>query len=288
MPREAVRLVIALLLLLIAGVGSALTGVPLAGGAEGTANRLATRSRFLRNELSRLHLQPDTHRTPVTELQRRDDAFRLIAGLVLAAADTPASVTGGADGAATGEEPWPADLTTARRAYDAPADLGSVIRRARVVSFSWREAEDSVVEYRARLESTPSIVPARGYISSGFSRARLHPILALRRPHRGVDIVAPYGSPIVASARGRVSFVGYAGEFGLMVEIDHGRGLVTRYAHASRALVRRGQLVARGDTIARVGRSGLADGPHVHYEVLVNGEPRNPRRYIFNPNVIPN
>jgi murein DD-endopeptidase MepM/ murein hydrolase activator NlpD len=72
-----------------------------------------------------------------------------------------------------------------------------------------------------------------------------------------------------------------------MVEIDHGYGVVTRYAHASRVLVRRGELVDRGDTIARVGRTGLAIGSHLHYEVLVNGVAANPNRYVFDLNVIP-
>jgi murein DD-endopeptidase MepM/ murein hydrolase activator NlpD len=95
-----------------------------------------------------------------------------------------------------------------------------------------------------------------------------------------VDVVAPFGTPIVATARGQVRFVGYSGAYGLSIEIDHGHGVMTRYAHASRAFVHPGQQVERGDTIARIGRSGLAVGSHVHYEVVLNGVPRNPRLYI--------
>lgn len=137
------------------------------------------------------------------------------------------------------------------------------------------------------MEAMPSILPASGYVSSGFSGSRWHPILDRPRPHNGLDIVAPYGSPVVASARGRVRRAGDANEFGLMVEIDHGHGLVTRYAHLSRILVRRGQLVDRADPVGRIGRSGLAAGPHLHYEVLVNGRAANPRRYILDLNVVP-
>ena len=96
-----------------------------------------------------------------------------------------------------------------------------------------------------------------------------------------VDIVAARGTPIVAAARGRVRYVGFAGEYGLTVEIDHGYGYVTRYAHASRALVRVGQPVERGDMIGRVGDTGLAIGPHLHYEVLVNERQANPRWYMI-------
>lgn len=279
MPREAAGLSIALVLLVGAAISSALTGVPLAGSDPDATTQLAASSSFLRVELPRLQLFGTGVRRSVAELERRDQAFRLLAGLDAAGGEPEAAL-----------EPVPrlaTDAEAARRAYGTPVDLGSVVQRARRVSFSWREAEDSVAEIADRLAATPSIVPTHGYISSGFSRGRLHPILALRRPHRGLDIVAPYGSPIVASARGRVTSVGYERAYGLTIEIDHGRGMVTRYAHASKALVQVGQEVARGDTIARVGRSGLADGPHVHYEVLVNGEPKNPRRYIFSANIIP-
>ena len=77
------------------------------------------------------------------------------------------------------------------------------------------------------------------------------------------------------------------GELGLAVEIDHGYGIVTRYGHASRVLVREGQLVARGDVIARVGQTGLAVGPHLHYEVLVRGQPADPRGFVLDGQVVP-
>jgi murein DD-endopeptidase MepM/ murein hydrolase activator NlpD len=115
----------------------------------------------------------------------------------------------------------------------------------------------------------------------------MHPLLHFARPHTGVDITAPIGTPIVAAARGRVRFVGQDKDYGLVVEIDHGYGLVTRYAHTSATLVHVGQHVERGDAIARVGQSGLADGPHLHYEVLVNGVPTNPTRYLLDLSVVP-
>jgi murein DD-endopeptidase MepM/ murein hydrolase activator NlpD len=99
--------------------------------------------------------------------------------------------------------------------------------------------------------------------------------------------VARTGEPILAAARGRVGFVGSQGDYGLMVALSHGRGVETRYAHASRLLVRNGQVVERGDTIALVGRTGLAVAPHLHYEVLIDGRPANPERYILNLDAIP-
>ncbi len=166
-------------------------------------------------------------------------------------------------------------------------DVDFLLRRARQLANSWREASDSLTSAFDRLTSTPSILPTTGRITSSFTRSRWHPILERSRPHEGLDIVAPYGTPIVAAARGVVVFSGYRSGYGLTVEIDHGYGTLTRYAHASRALVRRGAIVERGDTIGRVGRSGLAVGSHLHYEVLVNGRPADPRTFLFSAEPAP-
>lgn len=122
-------------------------------------------------------------------------------------------------------------------------------------------------------------LPVIGAIASRFSRSRRHPLLHVVRPHLGVDVAARRGTQITAPAPGRVSFVGRKFGFGLVVEIDHGKGVVTRYAHCGTALVGEGARVERGATIATVGASGLATGPHLHYEVLVNGRQVDPLRY---------
>jgi murein DD-endopeptidase MepM/ murein hydrolase activator NlpD len=99
------------------------------------------------------------------------------------------------------------------------------------------------------------------------------------RPHLGVDVAAPRGTRIVAPAPGRVTFVGRKFAFGLVVEIDHGGGIMTRYAHCRSALVKAGDQVKHGQTIARVGSSGLTTGPHLHYEVYVSGRAVDPMRF---------
>jgi murein DD-endopeptidase MepM/ murein hydrolase activator NlpD len=114
---------------------------------------------------------------------------------------------------------------------------------------------------------------------------RMHPILHIDRPHEGIDVVAPAGTPIEAPAAGRVVNAGWESGYGNTVTIDHGFGVVTKYAHASRLLVRTGQYVKRGERIALVGNTGLATGPHLHYEVHVNGKPVDPLRYVM-PNVV--
>jgi murein DD-endopeptidase MepM/ murein hydrolase activator NlpD len=117
--------------------------------------------------------------------------------------------------------------------------------------------------------------PANGPITSGFGM-RMHPILGYRRMHKGVDIAAGSGSPIYAAADGEVIRANYSSSYGNVVIIAHGSGLTTVYAHCSRLYVSNGQRVRRGQRIAAVGATGLAKGPHLHWEVYQNGRPVNP------------
>jgi len=123
-------------------------------------------------------------------------------------------------------------------------------------------------------------LPAVGPISSRFSRSRWHPILRIFRAHKGVDVAAAYGSNITAPAAGRVSFVGRKLGDGLMVELDHGNGVTSRYAHCSAVKVRVGDFVSFGDVIAAVGSSGLSTAAHVHFEVRVRGVATDPVQYL--------
>jgi hypothetical protein len=130
-------------------------------------------------------------------------------------------------------------------------------------------------------------LPAIGPITSRFSRSRWHPILRIFRPHKGVDVAAPYGSNITAPAAGRVSFVGRKLGDGLMVELDHGAGVTSRYAHCSAVKVKVGDFVSFGDVIAAVGSSGLSTAAHVHFEVRVRGEPVDPLKYLITARLTP-
>jgi len=121
-------------------------------------------------------------------------------------------------------------------------------------------------------------------ISSGFSSARFHPILGRVRAHQGVDFAAPRGTPIMAAGNARVAFVGWKGGYGRVVILDHGRGYSTLYGHMSRfGSEHVGQHVNQGAVIGYVGMSGLATGPHLHYEFRVNGVHRNPLSVTMPP-----
>ena len=130
------------------------------------------------------------------------------------------------------------------------------------------------------LEGIPQFMPAdRGSISSGFGYRR-DPFSGGGAMHSGLDFRAPYGSPIFAAADGVVSFVGYKGGYGKTVEISHGNGLMTRYAHMSRSSAQVGQRVTAGKLIGAIGSTGRSTGPHLHFEVRVNNRAVNPRPFL--------
>ncbi|HEX6362665.1 MAG TPA: M23 family metallopeptidase [Albitalea sp.] len=139
--------------------------------------------------------------------------------------------------------------------------------------------ESRLLESRLQALMIPNSRPVNGPIGSGFG-FRSDPFHGRAALHTGLDFPADSGTPIQAAAGGVVQSDGFHPQYGHMVEVDHGRGLVTRYAHASKLLVRAGDLVKRGQTIARVGSTGRSTGPHLHFEVLVDGVPQNPARFL--------
>lgn len=133
---------------------------------------------------------------------------------------------------------------------------------------------------RGILAATPSIWPVTGFVSSSFG-GRRSPFGRGGQFHKGLDISNRVGTPIVAPAEGTVIMAGRDGAYGNSVEIDHGGGIITKYAHMQRAMVQPGQWVRRGEVIGHVGMTGRTTGPHLHYEVRLNGAPVNPMRYIL-------
>lgn len=128
-------------------------------------------------------------------------------------------------------------------------------------------------------KSSGPVLPSEGIISSEFG-PRLHPLRGRWSFHRGIDIAAPHGSPVRAIRDGRVTFSGYTEGYGNLVVIDHGDGLITRYGHNSKNLVKEGDSVSRGDIIAEVGSTGLSTGAHLHFEVWMDGKPIDPEGYL--------
>ena len=135
-----------------------------------------------------------------------------------------------------------------------------------------------------RLQHLPAIIPIANWdlkrIGSGFGM-RFHPILNRYRMHEGIDFIAPTGTPIFASADGVVKSARHSDSFGQVVEIDHGYGIVTLYAHMSKIKVKKGQKVVRGEVIGLTGNTGLSSGPHLHYEVHRDNKEVDPVSYFF-------
>ncbi|MBK9323137.1 MAG: M23 family metallopeptidase [Bdellovibrionaceae bacterium] len=139
---------------------------------------------------------------------------------------------------------------------------------------------ESLSERQSLINATPNIKPARGWLASRFGY-RISPFTGKAAMHAGLDIAAAPGSPVYAPADGVVGFAGYDESYGKLVSIDHGYGVSTRFGHASQIYVQVGQKVSKWDVIAAVGNTGRSTGPHLHYEVRINGTPVDPINFIL-------
>jgi len=136
---------------------------------------------------------------------------------------------------------------------------------------------------RDRLDSTPSIYPVKGYLTSGFGY-RISPFTGRKHLHRGIDITNKIGTPIIATAKGKVIEIEKNSLWGLNLIIDHGYGIKTQYGHLKKVLIKENQVVKRNQVIAELGNSGRTTGPHLHYQIWVDGTPVDPFSYIINDN----
>lgn len=161
--------------------------------------------------------------------------------------------------------------------FDRLRDLG---RNANYSAFELQKLLSNLSQQKSLLMSIPSIAPVNGWITSGFG-IRISPFTGQRSSHRGIDMASPVGTPIFSPAEGVVIFMGSKAGFGNFIMIAHGYGVVTRYGHNAENLVQIGQKVKRGDQIATVGMSGRTTGPHLHYEVLLNGRHVDPKKFIL-------
>ncbi|HXO83943.1 MAG TPA: M23 family metallopeptidase [Gemmatimonadales bacterium] len=259
-----------------------LGGTALSRGVNVTKSRTLEReNQVLASEIQRLRERLVGLRDTLNKFSDREQAMRLLAGLTPVDQDVQQAGIGGPSGQWSERDSLSAAGPNGQQALAARIDMDQLTRRANILVRSINEAYDSASSQRARYAALPSIMPTKGWLTSAFAREREHPILHLARPHEGIDLSAPMGMEIEAPAAGVITQVSWVEGYGNMLTIDHGYGLVTRYAHCSKILVVRGQRVKRGQPIAKVGSTGLSTGPHLHYEVWVNGRPVNPMKYVL-------
>lgn len=263
-----------------------LIGYALTIGVDGYARlrsaQLDTRNTVLQDELQEFQMRVDHLESTLNQIAQNDARFRSIAGLESIDSEVLQAGVGGPG--LVGPEAhslWTIDPSISENLFEVSYDLNQLERRARLLSSSLEEATDSLLAHRDLLESTPSILPTPGWLSSSYSESRMHPIHNRPLPHPGVDISAPKGTSIYAAAKGKVIKAGWIVGYGLTIEIDHGFGYVTLYGHASELVASQGEEVQRGDVIARVGSTGIATSPHLHYEVRVQGIAQNPANFIL-------
>ncbi len=247
--------------------------------------RLERRNQALVEEISRAQQNLAVLQDTIAAISNRDQQIRLLAGLDPIDPDVQQAGIGGPIGPSSERELLLGETAEGQRALQLGMELSSLLRRANLVAASFDVVVDSLQTHKSRLERTPSIMPTMGWLTSRFTRERFHPIHHEARPHQGIDVAAPIGTPIVAPADGRVIDVSTNGGYGKMLTVDHGNGVVTRYAHCSKILVKVGQRVRRNEKIALVGKTGLATAPHLHYEVIRSGRFVDPWTFIL-PDII--
>jgi murein DD-endopeptidase MepM/ murein hydrolase activator NlpD len=250
-------------------------------GSETELVKLRRESKIRKIQVEKFAQQVKNFETEMSRLERFEKKLRVITALE----NSPKSIeknwgVGGPYGLSSNS------FTTAMgRGASTMVDrlsngLDHLSKQAKIESISFQELDNFFKNQKSLLSSTPSIWPTRGWVTSNFG-FRKSPFTGLREKHEGWDIAARNGSPVRATADGVVVVEGREYGYGNLVEVDHGYGLVTRYGHNSKHLVKVGDRIKRGQVVSLVGSTGRSTGPHLHYEVLLHGVPVNPKNYIL-------
>jgi murein DD-endopeptidase MepM/ murein hydrolase activator NlpD len=240
---------------------------------------LTTENRLLKEQVRELSQKMTLVERSLEKLADRGNELRVAADLRALDEDTRSASVGG-----TVQQPANAFLTgeAAQVLSSAQTLIEKLSRELKLQQASYEEITRRMEYNKGFFAHLPAIKPMAGpYSVHGFGM-RVHPVLRVYRMHTGVDIIADVGNSVYASGDGVVRFAGRTqGGYGIVVEVDHGYGYSSLYAHLSSVYVRPGKTVKRGELIAKSGRSGLVSGPHLHYEVRRNGARQNPVDYFF-------
>ena len=243
--------------------------------------QLMQQKQELEGQLHLLDKRVDQMQVVMNDLTQRDDnLYRVLLG----AEPIPLSVRQGATQRIRYYEEL-SKMTNTQLAADLALKVDVLEKELYVQAKSYEEVVELAQQQEIRMENIPAIQPVLNKdlkrLASGFG-VRVDPVYHTHRMHTGLDFSAPVGTEVYATGNAKVVFVGWRQGYGNTVELDHGYGYTTLYAHLYKALVRVGHKVKRGDIIALVGNTGKSVGPHLHYEVRIHNKPVDPKNYFFN------
>jgi len=268
----AVKFLIALIAVFLGGSGVAIFRYATFELNVNALKHLKNENSNLKREIAKLKSETAKINEKLSQLVEANNRLRLAAGLDPVPKEILLMGMGG------NLEELPSESKNDLKFVKSEVDRLLNLAQFQLESFSTvakKLEEDSKIR-----EHTPSILPTAGYFTSGFGMRR-DPFTGQMAFHEGIDIAAPIGTPVIAPANGIVVSSRWDQGYGLVIEIDHGLGIKTRYAHLQRAKVTPGQYVKRGEIIGYVGNTGRSTAPHLHYEVRVGDNPVNPVKYII-------
>lgn len=271
-------LVIFLVALLVARI---LLGESIEWQKSKTIAELKSQNALLEKKLASMETKISDVQRYVASIEQIDDQLRALVDLPPLSEDVRKVGIGGAS-VDLADEPELQNHPLAPKVINNAQLLNKLEREVKLEKTSFNQLLTNLERKKDSLKYLPVLKPVpQAYISSRFGNRR-HPILGKIHFHRGVDLVAYRGAPVIAPADGYVTFAGRNGGYGNFISINHKYGYETHYGHLSRILVRPGQFVHRGDKIAEVGSTGLSTNPHLHYEVVFKGKPQDPIGYFLN------
>jgi murein DD-endopeptidase MepM/ murein hydrolase activator NlpD len=239
--------------------------------------QLKEENKIINDELTRIEKEMYSLNSLIDSLELYDEKLRTYASLEPISEDVRKMGTGGYTKDYRTEKLSPG---VSKNLVDISQKLDNLLARAQLQKESFDTILTHLGEKTYLQNHTPSIIPVQGWLIRGYGY-HTDPFTQKVKMHEGLDIAAPIGTPIVAPADGIVKFTGTKAGFGLVLEIDHGYGFTTLYAHCQRIKVNQGDRIKRGDTVAYVGNTGRSTGPHLHYEVHASQTSVNPIDYII-------
>ncbi|CAB1079718.1 Peptidase, M23/M37 family [Olavius algarvensis Delta 1 endosymbiont] len=280
-----------ILLSLIAGVGYVVYDY---SNLRGTTSHLQNREIYLSGQLEEIQIQRkqiqefaneiNSLKANLVAINSFEKKIRIIANIEKASSSDSMFGVGGSI-----PEDLDARIPLKEKHNSLMRDMHEQIEQLSIAAVNQQQELEALLksleDQQNLLASTPAIRPVSRDVNSWTTSRfgyRISPFTQRREFHKGYDIASRQGTPILATAEGVVTFAGKKGLYGNFIVIDHGHGMVTRYGHCQKLLKKRGDKVKRWDTIALMGNTGRSTGPHLHYEVHMNGIPVNPVKYILN------